>query len=157
MSEQQSRSLTWSLVALPLLALTGCVSDFAPDLGPPMGNQCRDRDSDPDSDVEFATDILDGVFRSSGMCLPCHDAKAAQPDGYLDSGLDLSGHSKLMAGGANSAGDIVIPGQPCSSWLFLKLGAGPPSGSRMPLKMPPLAPDQLMLIHDWISEGAKDN
>ena len=131
MSGRRGPGGIWLVVAL---ALTGCVSDFAPDLGPPMGNQCRDRDSDPDDDVEFATDILDGVFRSSGMCLPCHDAKADHPNGYLDSGLDLSGHSKLMAGGANSASDIVIPGQPCSSRLFLKLGAGPPSGSRMPLK-----------------------
>lgn len=138
-------------------ALAGCIDGFAPDLGGQLGNKCRDRDSDPKTDVSFSNDILLGVFSGAGMCLPCHDPSGKKPQGFQESGLDLTSHARLMAGGANSAADIVVPGQPCSSRLFLKLGAAPPSGSPMPLELPPLTADKLNLIHDWIAEGAKDN
>lgn len=150
---RRARLVAW----LALASLAGCVDGFAPDLGAPLGNKCRNRDGDPDNDVGFAEDVLTSVFRTKGMCLPCHDPKGDRPEGYLDSGLDLTTHGALMAGGANSAHDIVIPGEPCSSRLYLKLGAAPPSGSRMPLQLPALSAEQLNLVHDWIAEGAKDN
>ena len=142
---------------LLLMGLSGCIDGFDPDLGGELGNKCRERDSDPQTDVSFTNDILLRVFAGDGMCLPCHDPSSDAPQGYQDGGLDLTSHGKLMAGGANSAADIVIPGQPCSSRLFQKLGPAPPSGSPMPLELPPLSTKHLNLIHDWIAEGAKNN
>ena len=137
--------------------MAGCLDDFAPDLGGQLGNKCRERDSDPEVDISFTTDILLGVFSGEGGCLPCHDPTGDKPQGFQESGLDLTSHAKLMAGGANSAADIVIPGQPCSSRLLQKLGAAPPSGSPMPLDLPALSQKKRNLIHDWIAEGAKNN
>ena len=91
------------------------------------------------------------------MCLPCHDPKGDSPQGYQTGGLDLTSHATLMAGGVNSAADIVVPGEPCASRLLQKVGPTPPSGSRMPLVGNPLTTELQQKIHDWIAEGAQDN
>lgn len=138
-------------------ALAGCIDGFEPDLGQRQLASCRDRDSDPDTDVSFAKDIMLGIFRGPAECLPCHDPNSNKPLGYQTGGLDLTSHSTLMAGGTNSATDIVLPGQPCSSRLVQKVGSSPPSGSRMPLAGAALSDAQVQLLADWIVEGAKDN
>lgn len=137
--------------------LPACIDGFEPDLGQPLTEKCRNRDTNPDVDVSFAKDILTGIFKGPGMCVPCHDPKGEAPQGFQTGGLDLTSYGGLMAGGVNSAADIAIAGEPCSSRLLQKVGASPPSGSRMPLVGNPLTAAQQALIHDWIAEGAMDN
>ena len=53
---------------------------------------------------------------------------------------------------------IVVPGDPCRSIILHKLSATPPFGARMPLDGPAyLSTEELLLVHDWIAEGAEDN
>ena len=53
---------------------------------------------------------------------------------------------------------LVVPGDPDSSLLFLKISSDtPPVGARMPRSAPPLSQLEIDLIRDWIDEGALNN
>ena len=69
----------------------------------------------------------------------------------------MTSFTTLRSGGQNSSTDIVVDGEPCESFLLLKVTDGVPFGARMPLDGPGLSPRQIQLIHDWIAEGALDN
>jgi len=148
-----------ALVSLAPLALalsaSGC--DLEPDVGAPIAARCSSADTDPDSDIDFARDILPIMVREQAGCVPCHRGIENGVSVMKTSGLDLSSYETLRQGGLNSGTDIVIAGDPCNSVLYLKVSAGPPFGSRMPYDGPPFLSDlELRLIHDWIAEGAKE-
>ncbi len=153
----QPRSRRTALTLFIALTLAGCIDGFEPELGQQLVERCRDRDSDPKTDISFEDDIRKPIFEDKMTCLPCHDPTGKDPRGWQLGGLDLRTFDSLMAGGVNSAADIVVPGKPCSSRLLQKVGAAPPSGSRMPLTGNPLTAAQVQAIHDWIFEGARDN
>jgi len=145
------------LASACLLVATHGACDLAPDVGPPIAERCSDDDSDPATDVSFARDIAPILLRNVAGCSPCHDPRADGAIGFQNGGLDATSHTSLLRGGFNSSRTIVSPGKPCDSVLFLKVSAGPPFGSRMPLDGPPfLSGLELRLFHDWIAEGAKD-
>lgn len=50
--------------------------------------------------------------------------------------------------------DRVEPGQPDSSYLIDKLEDTQTVGGRMPLNQPPLSPETIAVIRQWITEGA---
>ena len=150
------KSLCGLLVAL---ATGGCLDALEPDVGPPVRELCRNEDSDPDVEVSFQNDIVDGIFSPDGAnCHKCHTPEGETPIGLELGGLDLSDRASLLLGGTVSRADIVIPGRPCDSVLWQKVTAGPPFGQRMPASGPPfLSPEQIRLIRDWIAEGARAN
>ena len=83
-------------------------------------------------------------------CAKCHAERGLMggpPEGYklttLDSALDASERAR------------VVPGRPAASELVRRLrGQARP---RMPFDGPPyLAEDQIRLIEDWVSQGARD-
>lgn len=92
-------------------------------------------------------------------CMPCHaEENANKSDLFLDS------HDLLMKGGEH--GKAVVPGHPEKSDLILKLSEAPPYGERMPLQSrrklkvsPPkyMTEQEVQVLRQWISEGAKDN
>lgn len=51
---------------------------------------------------------------------------------------------------------LIIPGQPMSSLIYLKVSGKQPSGcgDRMPPKPPILVPSEVEMIYDWILAGA---
>ena len=148
-----------SAICIAAMLAAGCAEDLAPDVGMPTGELCLDEDSDPDTPVRFGEDIVGIVFeREMTGCYQCHRPAAPTPLGFEVGGLDLSTVNTLRAGGVVSGSDIVIPGRPCESILFQKVGLGAPFGGRMPLNGPPFLNDEeRLLIHDWIAEGALDN
>jgi len=91
-------------------------------------------------------------------CVMCHIAGAAQ------GGLDL--YTNLWSAIVNvkstqSALDLVEPGDPDKSYLYLKLtgaqlSAGG-SGEQMPFQAGQLDAGQLELIRAWIAQGAPNN
>lgn len=148
--------LAAGVLAGVLAGAAGC--ELEPEVGPALHARCSDEDSDPDRDVSFARDIHEGIFAGRGNCLFCHDPGAEPPLGVNLGGLDLTSYESLRRGGVNSGSDIVVAGQPCRSVLFLKVGAGPPFGARMPASGPPfLSEEDIALLHDWIAEGAREN
>lgn len=149
---------TFAMLALLCVAVPGCLGPLEPDVGDLEVAFCANEDSDPDSDVSFLDDIVPLLLRDAGGCQSCHLPASATPIGISVGGLDLSSYTTLLAGGVNSADDIVVPGQPCDSVLFQKLSPAPPFASRMPLSGPPfLTTSELQLVNDWIAEGADDN
>ena len=141
------------------LTLPGCLDLFAPDVGPLTAGRCNPEDSDPETDVSFTQDVLPLLSRSRDAAgCACHDPGDDDPIGVRLTGLDLSTYEGVLRGGVRSGSDIVVPGDPCISVLFLKPSVAPPFGSRMPLSGPPfLTAEEHMLIHDWIAEGADDD
>lgn len=136
-------------------ATTACLDPIAPEVGGRIVGRCDPEDGDPTTDVSFRVDVLPLFARSSreGGC-SCHDG-GRNGVGFQLSGLDTTGYDALMRGGRSSGQDIVVPGDPCISVLYLKLTSAPPFGARMPLSGPPyLSDEELQLVHDWIAEGA---
>jgi hypothetical protein len=136
-----------------VVAATGCLDTFAPEVGPPATPDPAtcDTDTDPATPVTFSADIAPLLASS---CTDCHRQGEV---GVEDSDLDLTSYAALRAGGRRSETTIAIPGEPCSSVLWLKLGADPPFGDRMPRDDAPLSSAEIALVHDWIAEGALDD
>ena len=148
---------------------TGCiVFDYYPDVGaaiaeplPDSGDGdggtsansvgCDNKDSNPNVFVSLSKDIRPLQTRTPGGCTPCHL-------GRVTSGFDQSSYQSLRRGGNISGARIIIPGEPCNSVFFQKVGRTPPFGSRMPYNGPPYwTADERNLLHDWIAEGALNN
>jgi len=135
-----------ALVAAVLLS-SGC-SDWGdepaddPDDGGPVGP--------PPTTVSFATDIQP-IFDAS--CAGCHGAGG-------NAGLDLRAgvsHGNLVGVSASESSlDLIAPGDPLASWLYLKLTGAQDVGSPMPPGSP-LPQSQVELVRVWIEEGALDN
>jgi len=98
-------------------------------------------------DVSFSYDIQP-IFNIK--CLDCHGAGG-------NANLDLSSYSTLMSGGNNNP-PVLIPFQSDQSLLYEKVSQQSPSiGDRMPLGRNPLINSDIILIRDWIDQGAKGN
>ena len=92
-----------------------------------------------------------------GKCSYCHYSGAA-------SGPDLTNPFAADRGSVNTASDLggirIVPGDPDSSVLFLKVGDGPlprSLGRPMPLHFERLTAQELQVLRDWIAEGAQEN
>ena len=154
-----------------MLTLWGCIPDLMdiePDVGDLLVKECENADHNPDVDVSFSRNIRGDLFITESTlpevpnnppntCLKCHDPSSGSLFGAEYSGFDVSSYKGVMQGGVNSGSDIVIPGKPCKSFLYLKLTPGVPVGSRMPLTGPYFSEEDMALLADWITEGANDN
>ena len=106
--------------------------------------------------VSFKDSVFPIIQRA---CLPCHAEENFNP-----SELSLDSREHLMAGGKH--GVTVVPGKPEESILLQKLSPRPPFGDRMPLdpkkrrrepSRKSLTEEEISIIQDWVSQGAKDN
>ncbi|MCU0452466.1 MAG: hypothetical protein MUE68_02320 [Bacteroidetes bacterium] len=95
--------------------------------------------------LAYAKDVAPIIKK---YCLPCHLAENENP-----SQLSMDSYEVLMKGGEH--GDIVIPGKPEKSNLYIKLLPDPPFGKQMARNRKRLSEAELKLIYDWIQQGAK--
>ncbi|MCA9017923.1 MAG: hypothetical protein KDA77_21540, partial [Planctomycetaceae bacterium] len=77
-------------------------------------------------------------------CYDCHSQQA------VESGLRLDFGANILQGG--DRGPAVIPGKSAESPLFLSL-SGQGKIPRMPHDLPPLKPEEISLIQQWIDQG----
>lgn len=160
------REIAKLVLAVALVTAAACDLDYVPDVGDlqasavivdaslddpnPSGAPGLCSDSNPAVVVSFSRDIRPLLSRSPGGC-NCHASNQA-------GGFTLGTYEGLRRGGQNSGTDIVIPGKPCQSLFYQKLGLAPPFGARMPYNGPPFFnATELTLVRDWIAEGAKNN
>ncbi|MFM8413611.1 MAG: c-type cytochrome domain-containing protein [Planctomycetota bacterium] len=94
-----------------------------------------------DAPVNFEDHVLP-VFREK--CCSCHN-----PD-KRTGGLDLTSWGQTMAGG--SSGEVIAPGDPAGSYLFLLVTHE--SEPKMPPSSDKLPDESLAVIRDWIAGGA---
>jgi len=124
------------------------LDDAGGDGGATQPGRCSD--SSPITSVSFARDIRPLFAKSPGGC-SCHASNAT-------GGFNLGSYESLRRGGTIGGTQIIVPGKPCESVLFQKLGLAPPFGARMPYNGPPFySAAELGLVRDWIAEGAANN
>ncbi|MFN0053720.1 MAG: DUF1553 domain-containing protein [Planctomycetales bacterium] len=93
------------------------------------------------ADPDLFRDRVAPIFERH--CLACH--RGDKPKG----GLSLAGSREAQAGG--DSGKVIEPLQPENSLLLDVITGDSPS---MPKEGPPLAPDQVAVIRQWIAAGA---
>lgn len=103
-------------------------------------------------------DIEERVLRPHCAIPSCH--ASAEPTGRmrLDEDFPRATLRDVAAMGVacRDQGLVrVVPGDPARSLLYRKISEdAPPCGSRMPQAAPPLPPELIALVHDWIAAGA---
>jgi hypothetical protein len=94
--------------------------------------------------VDFSRDIRP-IFNQ--YCVACH--------GGVRQKNDVSFIYREEALGKGSSGRAtIVPGNPAASELIARVTSSDP-GLRMPYHAPPLQPQQVALLRQWIKEGAK--
>lgn len=145
-------------IVFGLLALTGCMAPAFPHPpmphpmhpmhpGAPMGGPqwpfpaaSPAPPQTPGASISFEREIRPIFARA---CVRCHGGAA---------GLWLDRYERVMAGSAR--GPVVIPGNPEASELYWRItGRSQPA---MPLGGPPLSPEEIERIRQWIAAGAPD-
>ncbi len=114
-----------------------------------LASSCDEAPDDPATFTQVREEI---VGRSCAFSV-CHGNGAG--------GLTLDGtgsdHDRLVGVAASVPGEIyVIPGNASDSYL-IKVLEGTAQGARMPSGAPPLDPDLVRLVTDWIDLGAVDD
>ena len=160
-----------TLIDLLLTDFTNQVADFLlPDDSPSAGEDDGPGDDDgtddepdsgddePDQDGEAVTFVADIQPILNERCINCH-----APDGFAQMvGIpwdfrEDTAFDDLVDRVSSQDVDftLVVPGDPDSSLMFLKVSSeSPPVGSMMPLGGPPLTDGEVQLIRAWVEQGA---
>jgi len=96
--------------------------------------------------VSFSQDVRPLLVQFG--CTGCHGGT---------SGLTVGTVAGLLAGGIQSQGPVVIPGDGAGSILVRKISPSPPFGSRMPQGGPFMPDASIVIIRTWIDQGALNN
>jgi len=111
-----------------------------------VGGQTSDGiDFTPAAPVSYRNDLVP-LFRQYG-CSSCHGGSG---------GLRVEPWVALVSGGSDH-GPVVIPRRSGESLLRERLLPSTPVAQRMPQGGPYLSPEPILLIADWIDQGARDN
>lgn len=109
--------------------------------------------------VSFSRQIRPLINRADGPatfgCRRCHDPSQPDPQGYQQTGLDLSSLGTLRQGGRSTGKRIVIAGDPSASALVQKVEGTFAIGARMPKDRTPWTAEEIALLRRWIQEGAQ--
>jgi hypothetical protein len=103
------------------------------------------------ADATYATTVQP-LFDAHCASEQCH---GAEEDGGLRLTPDVS-YGELVNVPSMQMPSVmrVLPADPDSSYLIIKMGDSPPLGNRMPLGQAPLSPADVEAIRNWIAEGA---
>lgn len=148
-----------TLIDLLLTDLTNQVADtLSGEEPPPTDNgddPPDDGDDEPGEMVFFSADIQPIL---NDRCINCHfPGGFAQMAGIPWDFREETAFDDIVEQSSSQDGSLtlVVPGDPDSSLLFLKVSTeSPPVGSMMPLGGPPLADSEVALIRAWIEQGA---
>ncbi len=153
-----------SLIDLLLTDLTNQVADsLLPDDSPSAdeGDGHEDEggtDDEHDHESEAVTLVADVQPILNDRCVNCHSPGGfAQTRGIpWDFTADSAFDDLVDRVSSQDAGfTLVVPGEPNSSLMFLKINSEfPPVGGMMPPGGPPLTDEQIQLIRSWVEQGA---
>jgi uncharacterized membrane protein len=135
----------YAVTFLALIAMAGCVHESLSPVDPSGGTTdpppATTENCDPD-EVYFnqVQDILLSNCAKSG----CHDQSTAEKDVILNS------YANVMAS------DVVEAGNPAESDLYERITDTDPDDVMPPLSEPQLTTEQIVLVKDWIAQGARN-
>lgn len=100
------------------------------------------------TDVSFSKDVYPIIKKK---CLVCHTADEENPSNYL-----MDSYGEIIAGGKN--GKAIKPEHSDKSNFIIKLLPNPPFGKQMPmLSKKKLSDSTIVILKNWINQGAKNN
>jgi mono/diheme cytochrome c family protein len=140
-----SRSFRFAVLCVGMVSAGAAAAD-PPPAGPAAAAPAAPADPAPEAaaktPVDFNGEILP-IFQRA--CVSCHGPKKA------NGGLQLVSARRLMKGGIGD--NLIVAGKADQSYLVQRL-LGQGDEDRMPLKKPPLPPEEIELVKRWINEGA---
>jgi hypothetical protein len=155
---RHGRALRWfalpwfALSAFALLGASACAG----------GGQSASLPAGPPGTFsEIYTTVLS--VDTESRCNFCHSMPASQvSNGTFHTGKDASETyasilDRISTSSACGGRELIVPGAPEESLLFLKISGQPPCGNRMPLGGKALSDEQVQMIRSWIAAGAEDN
>ena len=161
---QSTEASLRTLIDLLLTDFTNQVADsLLPDDAPPAGEDDGPGDDDgtddePDQNGEAVTFVADIQPILNERCINCHAPGAfAQMVGIPWDFREDTAFDDLVNRVSSQDADftLVVPGDPDSSLMFLKISSeSPPVGEMMPLGGPPLTDGEVQLIRAWVEQGA---
>ncbi len=167
LGEAAAQGTEASLRTLIDLLLTDFANQVADSLlpvdSPPVGEDDCPRDDDgtddePDQDGEAVTFVADIQPILNERCINCHAPGGfAQMVGIPWDFREDTAFDDLVNRVSSQDADftLVVPSDPDSSLMFLKIScASPPVGEMMPLGGPPLTDGEVQLIRAWVGQGA---
>jgi hypothetical protein len=137
-----------ALIALSVLLAAAC----APGSGKGLDANGRPLGETPDpGDLPTLENIQARVF--TPICTQCHIGAAAPQGLRLDS---ANAYNDLVGVASQEVGSLlrVDPFNPDDSYVVRKIEGSASVGGRMPLGGPPLPQEDILLIRQWIAEGA---
>jgi hypothetical protein len=148
------------VILVPLLV--GCSGGESSSTGETPSTS--DASSTSEAQPEGEAPSTGGVATLSGSAQPIFDARCASQRCHGVERADLRLTSGVSYGELVNVASVqvpslmrVLPSQPDSSYLLIKLADNPPQGVRMPIAQPPLEPEDVAAIRDWVESGAADN
>ncbi len=115
-------------------------------------------DDEPDQDGEAVTFVADIQPILNARCITCHAPGGfAQMEGIPWDFREDTAFDDLVdrISSQDENFTLVVPGDPDSSLMFLKISSEfPPVGEMMPLGGPPLTDGDVQLIRAWVEQGA---
>ncbi len=135
------------------------LADDSPSTGEDDGPGDDDgTDDQPDQDGEAVTFVADVQPILNERCINCHAPGGfAQMVGIPWDFREDTAFDDLVNRVSSQDADftLVVPGDPDSSLMFLKISSeSPPVGGMMPLGGPPLTDGEVQLIRAWVEQGA---
>lgn len=110
----------------------------------PRGTRGSSHDIGQDTVRTYVRDVAPILQQ---YCLSCHSTDVDNPSEYF-----MDDYESLLKGGKH--GNPIVPGQPDSSLLYIKLLSDPPFGRQMPRGHKRITPEAVQVIHDWIQQGS---
>ncbi|HVR44155.1 MAG TPA: hypothetical protein VMS56_12010 [Thermoanaerobaculia bacterium] len=109
----------------------------------------------PDPSATF-TRVQTEIFTPTCTVIGCHDTFGQSEGLVLVAG---QAYANLVNRPSTQmpALDRIEPGDPDRSYLYRKITGTAGTGERMPAFSPPLPPEQIALIRDWIRRGAPND
>lgn len=114
---------------------------------------------DPNAIDPTLSSIQANVFNLHCAVSGCHDGNGTQLPGVMDLSAGQAFGSTVNVRSVENANLFrITPGDPDNSYLVRKIeGRAGIAGVRMPFGRPPLAPEQIEAVREWIADGAQDN
>ncbi len=103
--------------------------------------------------ISYSTDVQP-IYDNNCALGGCHASGSGAQGLVLDANSSYDNIVNVSA--SQDSRDLIEPGQPDDSYLYLKI-TDPPSGERMPRGRPALSGVQIATILYWIEQGAQNN